>query len=107
MKNLRLMVVDDDDFEAMLTGAALSELGHHVDKFASTEIAMQALTHMPGKYDAVVADAESRSGSQFARELQSSEAGVIVLRKANLLADLAAAVERVMRLRQRMLPAAA
>ena len=78
MRNLRFMVVDADDYEAMLTGAALSALGHHVDKFTSAEIAIEALGAMP--YDAVVAAGlDNMTRSDFAREASRADPRVKVI----------------------------
>jgi CheY-like chemotaxis protein len=101
MQSLRLMVVDSDDFAATLTGAALSNLGHRVVKFASAKVALQALNDGAGAYDAVFASCEldSMSGLQFAREAQRCDArlrllageersaNVIVLPREHLLAN--------------------
>lgn len=77
MQSLRLMVVDADDFEAMLTGAALSALGYQVDKFTNAEIAIEALGTEPGAYDAVVAsELDNMTRSDFARAVQRADAGV-------------------------------
>ena len=103
MQNLRFMVVDADDFEAMLTGAALSALGHRVDKFTSAEVAIDALQSSPGSYDAVVAsELDNMTRADFAREARCSDTAlrivftgratiampnVTVLPKSQLLAD--------------------
>src|SRR3954471_15392172 len=103
MQNLRFMVVDADDFEAMLTGAALSALGCQVDKFTSAEIAVDALAASPGAYDAVVAsELDNMTRADFAREARRSDTAVrivftgrsaiampnvTVLPKSQLLAD--------------------
>jgi len=77
---LRFMVVDADDFEAMLTGAALSALGHRVDKFTSAEVAIDALRHSPGAYDAVVAsELDNMTRADFAREAQRTHTGLRVV----------------------------
>ena len=116
MPSLRLMVVDADDFAAMLSGAALSKLGHRVDKFASAAVALQALHEAPGAYDAVVASREldSMTGLQFAREAQLRDArlrllpgdNVFVLPKAHLL-DNPAAVRSLSRAAEHWLRIAA
>jgi hypothetical protein len=103
MQNLRFMVVDADDFEAMLTGAALSALGHRVDKFTSAEVAIDALCASPGAYAAVLAsELNNMTRVDFAREAQRSDTAlrvvftgknpmalpnVTVLPKSQLLAD--------------------
>jgi ribonucleotide monophosphatase NagD (HAD superfamily) len=80
MQNLRFMVVDADDFEAMRTGAALSALGHRVDKFTSAEIASEALADMPGLYDAVVAsELDNMTRADFEREAQSTHSRLRVI----------------------------
>jgi len=108
MKSLRLMVVDADDYGAMLTGAALSELGHRVEKFSNAEIALEALRYMPGAYDAVVTRSgalDTMTGLQFAREAQINDANLrlleashkmlYVLPQAHLMANAAATVARL------------
>lgn len=83
MPSLRLMVVDADDFAAMLTGAALSSLGHRVDKFASADIALEVLREAPGAYDAVFAGSslDTMTGLQFAREAQRHDGRLRMLGK--------------------------
>ena len=81
MQSLRLMVVDADDFAATVTGAALSDLGHRVEKFAIAEVALDVLHEARGAYDAVVAGAklDSMTGMQFAREAQRRDARLRLL----------------------------
>jgi hypothetical protein len=80
MKNLRFMVVDADDFEAMLTGAALSALGHHVDKFTSAEIALDALAAAHGAYHAVyAAELDNMTRADFKREAERIDAHLRVV----------------------------
>ena len=92
MQNLRFMVVDADDFEAMLTGAALSALGHQVDKFTSAEIAIDALSSSPGGSDAVVAcELDNMTRADFAREAKRTDASLRVVfaeRNSNVLEAL-------------------
>ena len=74
------MVVDADDFEAMLTGAALSALGHQVDKFTNAEIAIEALGTEPGAYDAVVAsELDNMTRADFARAVPRADASIRVV----------------------------
>jgi CheY-like chemotaxis protein len=109
MQSLRLMVVDADDFAATLTGAALSDLGHHVEKYASAEVALEALHAVPGGYDAILArrTLDTMTASQFAREAQANDAalaiipheartpGLVVLGRSQLLTQLGAAMGRL------------
>lgn len=80
MQNLRFMVVDADDFEAMLTGAALSALGHQVHKFTSAEVAIDALCSTPGGYDFVVAsELDNMTRADFARQAKRANARLRVV----------------------------
>lgn len=91
MPSLRLMVVDADDFAAMLTGAALSRLGHRVDKFASAHVALEVLREAPGAYDAVFAgcDLDTMTGLEFAHAAQRHDERLRMLPKDEHSADAA------------------
>lgn len=118
MQSLRFMVVDADDFEAMLTGAALSALGHRVEKFTSAEIAIDALCSAPGSYDAVVAsELDNMTRADFARQAARSHSAlrivftgksamalpnVTVLSKTALLADPVGAMRTLFAVEERL-----
>ena len=80
MQNLKFMVVDADDFEAMLTGAALSALGHHVHKFTSAQVAIDALRSACGGYDAVIAsELDNMTRADFALQARRSDSALRIV----------------------------
>jgi hypothetical protein len=103
MQSSRFMVVDADDFQAMLTEAALAALGAKVDKFTNARAALKSLSASPREYRGIVAcELENMARADFAREAHRcnpalrlvftgqnpvATATLTVVRKTDLLVD--------------------
>ena len=78
------MILDDDDYSAMLARAALHDAGHPSHVFVDVEIALEAIKDAPVPYEAVIVNAlpPGMSRQSFESEVTTRSPGTRVIAAA-------------------------